>query len=143
MTAVPRGTPSALLHNVKHNQVLHEAIVVLTISTEPIPHVPPDERVEVQPCGDGFHRVIARYGFMETPNVPELLCQCSAHGLVMDITKVTFFLGRETLIATKRPGMALWREHLFAFMSRNAQRATDYFQIPAEQAIEIGVVVEM
>jgi KUP system potassium uptake protein len=143
MSAVPQGTPSALLHNLTHNQVVHENVVILTIRTEESPHIGREDRLEVKDFGDGIHRVVAHYGFMEAPNVPEILAQCADHGLAIDVQKATFFLGRETLIATKRPGMALWRERLFALMSRNAQRATDYFQIPAEQAIEIGAVVEM
>jgi KUP system potassium uptake protein len=143
MSAVPQGTPSALLHNLTHNQVVHEKVVILTIRTEDSPHIAREDRLEVKDFGDGIHRVVAHYGFMEAPNVPEILAQCADQGLAIDVQKATFFLGRETLIATRRPGMALWRERLFALMSRNAQRATDYFQIPAEQAIEIGAVVEM
>lgn len=143
LTAVPKGTPSALLHNLMHNQIVHENVVILTIQTGDSPHVLEDDRLAVSNYGQGVHRVVAHYGFMEAPNVPEILDQCAKYGIPIDTKRVTFFLGRETLIATKKPGMSLWRERLFAVMTRNAQRATDYFQIPSEQAIEIGAVVEM
>ncbi|MGE0172612.1 MAG: potassium transporter Kup [Oligoflexales bacterium] len=143
MTATPKGTPSALVQNVIHNQVLRETIVVLTLATEDAPYIAPEERLSVDSCGNGFYRVIARYGFMEVPHVPNLLASCNAQGVTLDPENMTFFLGRETFIATDRPGMAIWRERLFSFMSRNAQRATDYFKIPADKAIEIGTVVEI
>lgn len=143
MTANFGITPPALLQNVTHNQVLHDNIVLFTISTKPVPHVPDSERVQVKFIGDNFYTVIVHYGFMDNPNVPEALQLCSQHGLLIESKRTIFFLGRETLIATHRPGMAIWREHLFAFMSRNAQRATDYFQIPSNQVVEIGTVVEL
>ncbi len=143
MTATIQGTPSALVQNVQHNQVLHETVVVLTVITDDVPHVGESERIKFELLKEGIYRVIAHYGFMESPNIPSILAQCRKEGVKIDKHRVTFFLGRETLIATDNPGMAIWREHLFAFMSRNAQRATDYFKIPANQAIEIGTVVEM
>jgi KUP system potassium uptake protein len=143
MTATSKGTPTALVQNAQHNQVIHETVVVLTIMTDDVPHVPRKDRLTVESLGTGFYRVIAHYGFMEAPNVPRLLFQCRDHGLKIDLQTSTFFLGRETLIATDRPGMALWRERLFAFMAQNAQRATDYFKIPSDRAIEIGTVVEL
>ena len=143
MTANFGITPPALLQNVTHNQVLHDNIVLFTITTKPVPHVPDNERVQVKFIGDNFYTVIVHYGFMDTPNVPQALQLCSKHGLLIESRRTIFFLGRETLIATHRPGMAVWREHIFAFMSRNAQRATDYFQIPSNQVVEIGTVVEL
>lgn len=143
MSAVSKGTPSALAANFIHNRVLHQRVVILTIQTEEKPYVLENERLEIEHIADGFYRIIAKYGFMESPNVPALLQRAGDKGLAIDIADVTFFLGRETVIATKNPGMALWRERLFSFMSRNAQRATDYFQIPASRAIEIGSVVEL
>ncbi len=143
MTANPHGTPTPLLQNVKHNQLLHENLVILTILTDDHPHVAADQRLEVQPIGDNFYRVVARYGFMESPNIPLLLKQCAEHNLWIDLNNTTFFLGRETLIASERPGMARWREKLFALMATNAQRAPDYFKIPSDQVIEIGSVVEI
>lgn len=143
MTATSQGTPPALLHNVRHNQVLHETVVLLTIQTIEQPYVAADEHVTIENIGHGFYRVLVYYGFMETPNAPSILEVCSLKGLPIDLKQTTFFLGRETIIATAQPGMAVWRERIFAFMSRNALRATDYFRIPSDQAIEIGTVVEM
>jgi KUP system potassium uptake protein len=143
MTAAPQGTPAALLKNTQHNRVLHETLAILTIITETVPHVPARERLQVVALGDGFFRIFARYGFMEAPDVPKLLQQCRRYHLNIDLTATTFFLGRETLIATTHPGMAIWREKLFGFMARNAYRATDYFQIPSQYAIEIGTVLEI
>lgn len=143
MTANLRGAPAALTQNVKHNQILHQKVVIITLVTENTPIIADDKRVEINCIGEDFYRVVASYGFMERPNVPELLKLCGKKGLEIEIKESIFFLGRETLIASSRPGMAIWREKLFALMSRNAQRATDYFQIPSDQVIEIGTVVEM
>ncbi|MDQ3230181.1 MAG: KUP/HAK/KT family potassium transporter, partial [Pseudobdellovibrionaceae bacterium] len=143
MTATSAGTPPALLHNVRHNQVLHETVLLLTVQTIDQPYVSADEHLAIESVGIGFYRVMAYYGFMESPNVPSILDLCVQKQLAVDLKTATFFLGRETIIATKHPGMAIWRERIFAFMSRNALRATDFFQIPSEQAIEIGTVIEM
>ncbi len=137
------GTPPALVHNLAHNKVLHEKVVFLTVLTEEIPHVPAAERVTVKRIGKGFHTVSARYGFMEDPTIDDILTHCKAKGLEIRIEGATFFLGRETLIATDRPGMALWRERLFAVMSRNALRATAFFRIPPNQVFEVGAQVEL
>jgi len=137
------GTPPALVHNLAHNKVLHERIVFLTIITEDVPHVPALERATVKRLGKGFSQVTARYGFMQDPDIHEVLGVCRAQGLDMQIEGATFFLGRETLIATERPGMALWRERLFAFMQRNALRATAFFKIPPNQVFEVGAQVEL
>ena len=137
------GTPPALVHNLAHNKVLHERVVLLTVTTEDVPHVQPPERVTVKRLSKGFSQVTAHYGFMEDPDVDNLLQACRAKSLDIRIEGATFFLGRETLIATHRPGMAKWREHLFSFMSRNALRATAFFKIPAEQVFEVGAQVEL
>jgi KUP system potassium uptake protein len=137
------GTPPALVHNLTHNKVLHERIVFLTVVTEDVPHVPEAERVKIRRIGKGFHTVVARYGFMDDPDIEEVLAACRANGLDIRMEGTTFFLGRETLVASDRPGMARWREQLFAFMSRNAQRATVYFNIPANQVFEVGAQVEL
>ncbi len=137
------GTPPALVHNLAHNKVLHEKIVFLTVLTEDVPHVPPAERVAVKRLSKGFNRVTARYGFMEDPSIDDILTHCKTKGLDIKVEGTTFFLGRETLIATDRPGMALWRERLFAFMARNALRATAFFRIPANQVFEVGAQVEL
>jgi KUP system potassium uptake protein len=143
MTSNPEGTPSALLHNLKHNGVLHEQVVLLTILTEDVPHVPALERVEVEPLEQGFVRVVARYGFMENPSVPDILKQCREQGLQFQLMRTSFFLGRETLIPAKKPGMARWRERLFAWMSRNARSATAFFRIPPNRVVELGAQVEL
>ncbi|NOJ82075.1 potassium transporter Kup [Myxococcus xanthus] len=143
MTGNAEGTPPALLHNLKHNKVLHEQVVLLTILSEELPHVPPGERVEVEPLEQGFVRVVARYGFMENPGIPDVLKRCREKGLQFQLMGTSFFLGRETLIPTKRPGMAVWREALFAWMSRNARSATSYFRIPPNRVVELGAQVEL
>lgn len=139
----PQGTPPALMHNLVHNKVLHERVIFLTVLTEEVPHLPAAERVAVKRLGKGFTAVVARYGFMEDPDIHEIIDGCRARGLDINIDAATFFLGRETLIATERPGMALWRERLFAVMSRNALRATAFFRIPATQVFEVGSQVEL
>ena len=137
------GTPPALVHNLAHNKVLHERIVFLNVVTLDIPHVPPAERVTVKRLGKGFHSVVARYGFMDDPHIEDVLAACRAKSLDIRIEGTTFFLGRETLVASERPGMAEWREKLFAFMSRNALRATAFFKIPPNQVFEVGAQVEL
>ena len=143
MTAQPSGTPPALAHNVRFNKVLHEHVIVLTVSTAQQPHVPPHERVSVEPLGYNMFNVRVQYGFMEDPDVPEALLRARELGLVMDPEDLTYFLGRETIIVTRRKGMAIWREKLFVVMARNAVRATAFFRLPAERVVELGVQVEM
>jgi KUP system potassium uptake protein len=143
MYGSPDGTPPALVHNLAHNKVLHEKIVFLTVLTQDVPHVAHHERVTVARAGKGFHRVVARYGFMEDPDINEVLAALKANQLDIPMEGTTFFLGRETLIASDRPGMSLWRERLFAFMTRNAQRATAFFKIPPNQVFEVGSQVEL
>jgi KUP system potassium uptake protein len=143
MSGSSDGTPPALVHNLAHNKVLHEKVVFLTVLTEDVPHVPPAQRVTVKGIGKGFHAVVARYGFMEDPDIHEVLAACEAQQLHIPIEGTTFFLGRETLIASDRPGMALWRERVFAFMTHNALRATAFFKIPPNQVFEVGSQVEL
>jgi KUP system potassium uptake protein len=143
MTGNPEGAPPALLHNLKHNKVLHEQVVLLTILSEEVPHVPPEERVEVEPLEQGVVRVIARYGFMEQPGVPDILKRCREQGLQFQLMGTSFFLGRETLLPSKKPGMPVWREALFSWMSRNARSATSFFRIPPNRVVELGAQVEL
>ena len=143
LSSNPHGTPLALMHNLKHNQVLHERVVVMTIQTVEVPHVAESERVEVKELRCGFHRVIGQFGFMEDPDVPQLLEACERLGLHLEPEKTTFFLSRETIIASPNPGMFMWRERLFAFMSRNAQSATAFFRIPPNRVVELGMQVEI
>jgi KUP system potassium uptake protein len=137
------GTPPALMHNLSHNKVLHEKVVFLTVVTEDVPHVGSGNRVTVRRLGKGFHAVTARYGFMEDPSIDDVLAAARAHQLVIPIEGTTFFLGRETLVASDRPGMAMWRERLFGFMARNALRATAFFKIPPNQVFEVGTQIEL
>jgi KUP system potassium uptake protein len=137
------GTPPALVHNLSHNKVLHEKVVFLTVVTEDVPHVGGAQRVTVRRLGKGFHAVTARYGFMEDPSIDDVLAAARAHQLVIPIEGTTFFLGRETLVASDRPGMAMWRERLFGFMARNALRATAFFKIPPNQVFEVGTQIEL
>jgi KUP system potassium uptake protein len=141
MTSNPEGTPPALMTNFMHNRSVHQSVVLLTVITEEVARVAPEERAKVEHLEAGFHRLVARYGFMETPDIPALL----ATGLIPDymIEHTSFFLGRETVLATERPGMALWRERIFAFMSRNAQPATAFFGIPPDRVVELGTQIEI
>ncbi|MBZ4416589.1 potassium transporter Kup [Myxococcus sp. RHSTA-1-4] len=143
MTGNPEVAPSALLHNLKHNKVLHEQTVLLTITTEDVPHVPPSERVTVETLPQGLRRITARYGFMEDPSIPDILKRCREAGLPFNVMSTSFFLGRETLIVSKHPGMARWREALFVWMSRNARSATAFFRIPPNRVVELGAQVEL
>jgi KUP system potassium uptake protein len=137
------GTPPALLHNLKHNKVLHERVVFLTIRTEEVPTVPLEERAKVQALGHALWQVVLRYGFMEDVDIPAALRAIEQDGLAFPLMDTTYFLGRESLIATRRPGMALWREHLFALMSRNARPATAFFRLPPNRVVELGAQVEL
>ena len=136
-------TPPALVHNLAHNKVLHEKVVFLTVATEDVPHVELRERVTVKHIGKGFHTVVARYGFMDDPDIEDVLEACRVKALDIRIEGTTFFLGRETLVSSDRPGMDQWRATLFAFMSRNALRATAFFKILANQVFEVGAQVEL
>jgi KUP system potassium uptake protein len=143
MTISPVGTPSAMLHHVKHNRMLHERVILLTVQTVDNPKVPDRERLTVEDLGQGFYRIQATYGFMERPNVSEIFRLVSRFGLKVDPATSTFVLGRETLLPTGKEKMMHWRKHLFAFMSRNAQTATLYFGIPPGRVIEIGIQIEL
>lgn len=143
MDSNPHGTPQALLHNLKHNKVLHERVILLTIITKDIPYVDPEEQMEINNIHDNIYRINVHIGFSEEPNVPKLLARCETDGNGFEMDDTTFFMGRETILATKRPGMAMWREKLFAWMSLNAQRAASYFNIPSDRVIEIGTQVEL
>jgi KUP system potassium uptake protein len=143
LTSTQNRVPHALLHNLKHNKVLHERVVFLTIVTEDIPYVPDEERYEIKPLGCDFFRMVANYGFKDDPDVPELLEDCGRRGFVFDMMETSFFVSRETLIATVTPGMALWREKLFVSMSKNATKASEFFQVPTNRVVELGTQVEL
>ena len=143
MTGNPDGTPPTLLHNLEHNKVLHDRVILLTVVTTDGPIVSPDDRVTVTPLRLGFFRVRVCYGFTEDPDVPAALAQASFAGGPLVPADTTYFLGTETLLATERPGLPLWRERLFVMMSRNALRATTFYRIPPERVVEIGMQVEL
>jgi KUP system potassium uptake protein len=143
MTAQPRGTPPALAHNLRHNKVMHEHVVILTVTTAPVPHVAPGDQMTVESLGYGRYTLRLVYGFMQDPNVPDALRAAQSRGLDIDADDVTYFLGRETILVTHRRGMAIWREKLFVLMTRNAVRATAFFRLPPERVVELGVQVEI
>ena len=143
MTQDPDGTPPALLHQLKHNQVLHEQVVILTIQTADAPVVPTSERVEIRQIGRGFWRVVARYGFMETPRVPDVMRCAAAQGLETFGGRTSYFLGRETFVSTGRSELPGWRRALFLFLARNARSPTEFFAIPPNQVVEIGGQMEV
>lgn len=143
MTISPTGTPSALLHHFKHNHVLHEKIILFSVRSADVPEVPDAERISVEAMGEGFYRIIATYGFMETPNVPEAIKKASDIELHLDSGAVTYFMGRETLLTTGNSKMAQWRKKFFVFMSRNAWTAPAYFGIPSGRAVEMGIQIEL
>ena len=143
LTSTPDGVPNALLHNMKHNKVVHERLVLLTVVTEEIPRVEDRDRVTVHCLGSNTYRIIIRYGFTEDPDLPHALALCEPYGLSFEMMDTTFFLGRATLIPTDRAGMALWRERLFANMFRTATRPMDFFRIPYNRVVELGTQVEL
>ena len=144
LTADPGLVPHALLHNLKHNKVLHEHNVLLTVETLPVPYAPVAQRIRVEAIGDDFHRVLVRFGFMETPDVPlALMRACDRDGLTMDPMDTTYFASRENVVAGARRGMPTWRDKLFAFMHRNAAPATGFFRIPGNRLVELGAQVEI
>jgi KUP system potassium uptake protein len=143
LTANRDGVPNALLHNLKHNKVLHERNIVLTVETLDEPVVDLAHRTEVRPLAEGFYLVIIRYGFAEDQDVPAALASVNQCGFPFDMMDTTFFLSRESIVAGDRPGMVLWRDKLFVFLSRNAMPATAFFQIPGNRLIELGTQVEI
>jgi KUP system potassium uptake protein len=143
MTTSMSGVPHALLHNLKHNKVLHERVMLLTVRIDDIPFVTEDRRVETKDYGAGFFRVILRYGFMEEINVPSALAEIRGCGPQCKMMDTSFFLARQTLLPSARPGMAIWRERLFAWMLRNAESAMEFFKLPTNRVIELGSQVEI
>ncbi len=145
MTSAPDKVPHALLHNLKHNKVLHERVVFLTVVTHDVPAVPVEDRVQLKRLREGFWRLEAWYGFKEHPDIGEILDRCRVrYGLAFESMETSFFLSRQTIVCSgDRPGMAAWRDHLFAWMSRNATRATDFFNIPINRVVELGTPVDI
>jgi KUP system potassium uptake protein len=143
MNSGSSGTPSALLHNIKHNKVLHERVVVLTVKIADVPYVDEEDRFSISEVGDGFFRVVLNYGFMQETDVPAALKEISKCGAKFEMMQTSFFLSRQTLIASKHPGMALWREKLFAWMMRNAATPMEFFRLPTNRVVELGSQVEI
>ena len=143
MTTSPDGVPNALLHNLKHNKVLHGRVVVLSVQVQDIPRVPKEDYIWIENLQHGFYRITAHYGFKETPDIPAMLADCQLQHMEFDMMETSFFVNRETLIATPKGGMALWREHLFVWMSHLAAKASDYFRIPSNRVVELGAQVEI
>ena len=143
MTSSASGVPHALLHNLKHNKVLHERVILLTVKIQDVPYVPEVKRAETQDYTAGFYRVIIHYGFMEEVNVPAELSRLEGCGPACKMMDTSFFLARQTLIASARPGMAVWREKLFSWMLRNAESAMEFFKLPTNRVVELGSQVEI
>jgi len=141
LTAAPESAPTALLHSLKHYKVLHENNVILTIVTENIPRVSPQDRVEMEPLGNGFMRLILHFGFMETPNIPRALAIARKLGWTFDIMSTSFFLSRRSVRPDARSGMPAWQDKLFIFLAQNADDASSYFQLPTDRVVEIGTQV--
>jgi len=143
LTSAPTGVPPLLRHHLEHNRALHEQIIVLSILTEHAPFVSNKRRVDVEPLKDGFFRVVAHYGFMQTPRVKDILTHCHERELHAKVSETSFYLGRERLVVTKRKGMLRWRKMLFVILSKNAHSAADFFDIPAERVVEVGMQIEL
>ena len=142
MTSDTTGAPVVLLHHLKHNKTLHEQVILLSVITAGVPEVPANARAQITPLGDGFYRVIARYGFMQTPNVREVLGFCAPAGVKLRPADTSYFLGREQLIPTGDAKMSRWRKQLFVVMSRNARAATEFFGLPPNRVVELGAQIE-
>ena len=143
MTTSAEGVPHSLLHNLKHNKVLHERIFLLTVRIEDVPYIRTDERASVQDYGSGFYRIILRYGFMEEIDIPAALARVEGVGPTCKMMDTSFFLARQTLLPAAKPAMPLWRERLFAWMLRNAESAMEFFKLPPNRVIELGSQLEI
>ncbi len=143
LSSTSNGVPHALLHNLKHNKVLHERILILTIVIDEVPFISDADRVEVFDLGANFYRLILRYGFMQQPDVPRALKAVNTCGPDIRMMDTSFFLARQTLLPSERPAMPLWREKLFAWMLRNAESAMEFFKLPTNRVVELGSQVEI
>ncbi len=143
MTSTPDGVPHALLHNLKHNKVLHDRIILLTVKILDMPYVEEDTRCRLEDLGEGFHRLVVKYGFMQEPDVPAALARLTGCGPAFRMMDTSFFLARQTLLPSSRPGMAIWREKLFSWMLRNAESAMEFFRLPTNRVVELGSQVEI
>jgi KUP system potassium uptake protein len=143
MSRAAEGVPTTLLHNIKHNKVVHQRVIILTVIVEETARLGDEERTEWVDLGSGVYRLVLRFGFMEEPDLPSTLERLANAPFKFTPMATSYFLGRETLVATRRPGMAIWRERLFAWMIRNASSAAQFFCLPANQVIELGAQIEM
>ena len=143
MTLSPEGVPPTLLHHLKHNHMLHDHVMLLTIQSTDVPAIADDERVHVEDLGQGFYRLSATYGYMENPSIPRIMKLAAGCGLQTEPTRTSFYLGRESLLTSGTSKMLRWRKALFAFMSRNATNPTIYFGIPPNRVIELGAQVKI
>jgi KUP system potassium uptake protein len=143
MTTSPVGVPQALLHNLKHNKILHDRIMILTVVIDEVPYVSDEDRIGVKDLGGGFYRILIRYGFMQEIDIPAVLKKVENCGPKLKMMETSFFLSRQTLLASDKPGMAIWREHLFSWMMRNAESAMDFFKLPTNRVVELGSQVEI
>ena len=143
MASTNHGVPSALLHNIKHNKVLHERVVILTVAIQSVPYVEEAERFEVKDMSNGFYRLTMRYGFLEETDVPAALKQVKMCGSPFEMMKTSFFLSRQTLLPSAKPGMAIWREKLFSWMLRNAASPMEFFRLPTNRVVELGSQLEI
>ena len=143
MASSSSGVPSALLHNIKHNKVLHERVVILTVAIQDVPFVRSEARADLEDLGQGFYRLILRYGFLEETDIPAALQEVAGCGTKFDMMHTSFFLSRQTLLPSSKPGMAIWREKLFAWMLRNAASAMAFFRLPTNRVVELGSQIEI
>ena len=143
MSVSPVGIPSSLLHHYKHNQMLHEKVVLLSIRSTDVPALPDEEKVKIEELGEGFYRIVAFYGFAEKPNVPKIMQLASLQGLVTDPATTTYYLSRESLLTGGDSKMMRWRKALFVYLSRNAGTATAYFDVPPDRVVELGLQIQL
>ena len=141
MTGNPAVAPSALMHNLKHNKVLHDKNIILTIETAETPRVSDENRIRIEPVNDDFKKIIVSFGFMESPNLPRALGLCRRLGLKFDIMATSFFLGRRSIVPSAQSGMPLWQDKLFIFLMKNAANPTDFYKIPPGRVVELGTQV--
>jgi KUP system potassium uptake protein len=143
MSSTPGGIPNVLMHHMKHNQVLHAQVVLFSIQTQPVPWMDIDKTIEVKDLGHGFFRIVAKFGFMQSPDVPRLLAKCEAYGVVTEPMTTTYYLGRQTLLTSGKIKIAKWRKLLFSFLSRNARPPTSFFNLPPNRVVELGLQIEL
>jgi KUP system potassium uptake protein len=143
MSSTPGGIPNVLVHHMKHNQVLHQQVVLFSVDTRSVPWADIDNDLEIREMGHGFYRVVAHVGFMQTPDVPKLLAKCASRGLATQPMTTTYYLGRQTLLTTGAAKFARWRKVLFSFLARNSRPPTAFFNLPPNRVVELGVQIEM